>query len=241
MRLRVVAVLLLSAIAAQAQDISDRSGHWEGGIETPEGSIGVVVDLTKTSDGQLGGTIGVPSQNLKGFPLVIESADGRVITFRFKGAPGNRVFQGVVTEDGTSMSGEFIQAGLTMRFALSRKGAAQIDTPIRSAAVSKALEGAWSATLEGTYQNGIKRSVILVLSNQPDGSSTGTVFNPGDGLEVPIASIRQEESTITLDLRAVNGSYTGKVNTEGTEIVGTFIQGMAVLPLTFRRSIENRR
>ena len=77
------------------------------------------------------------------------------------------------------------------------------------------------------------------LSNEPDGSSTGTVFNPGDGLEVPIASIRQDASTITLDLKAVGGSYSGKVNAEGTEIVGTFIQGTAVLPLTFRRSSGN--
>ncbi len=241
MGIRVIALLLLSAVTAYAQGASDPSGHWEGGIDTPEGSISVVVDLAKNTSGQLAGTIGVPPQNLKGFPLVIESADSRAITFRFKGAPGNRVFQGVVAEDGASISGEFIQSGFTMRFALARKGAAQIDAPIRSAPIPKNLEGPWSATLEGTHQNGIKRSVILMLSNEPDGSSTGTVFNSGDGLEVPITSIRQDASTITLDLRAVGGSYAGKVNAEGTEIVGTFIQGTAVLPLTFRRSAGDGR
>jgi hypothetical protein len=236
MGLRVLALLLLSAIAAQAQGAFDPSGHWEGGIETPQGSIGVIVDLAKNEDGQLGGTIGVPPQNLKGFPLVIESADGRAVTFRFRGAAGNRVFQGVVAEDGGSMSGEFTQSGFSMRFALSRKGAAQIDPPIKSAPIAKELEGPWSATLEGSYQNGNKRQVFLMLSNQPDGSSTGTVFNAGEGLEIPIASIKQEASTLTLDLRAVGGSYSGRVNAEGTEIVGSFIQGTAVLPLTFRRS-----
>jgi hypothetical protein len=236
MGIRVIALLLLSAVAVHAQGTSDPSGHWEGGIETPEGSIGVVVDLAKNIEGKLAGTIGVPPQNLRGFPLVIESADGRAITFRFKGAPGNRVFQGVVAEDGASMSGEFIQSGFTMRFVLSRTGTAQIDAPIRSAPIPKALEGPWSATLEGTHQNGIKRSVILTLSNQPDGSSAGTVFNSGEGLEIPITSIRQDALTITLDLRAVGGSFSGKVNAEGTEIVGSFIQGTAVLPLTFRRS-----
>lgn len=236
MGIRVIALLLLSAVAAHAQGASDPSGHWEGGIDTPEGSIGVIVDLARNTDGQLAGTIGVPPQNLTGFPLVIESADGRAITFRFKGALGNRVFQGVVAEDGASMSGDFVQSGFTMRFALSRKGAAQIDAPIRSAPIAKELEGPWSATLEGTHQNGVKRSVILMLSNQPDGSSTGTVFNPGDGLEIPIASIRQDASTITLDLRSVGGSFSGRVNAEGTEIVGSLVQGTAVLPLTFRRS-----
>ena len=241
MVVRVVALLLLSAVAAHAQAASDPSGHWEGGIDTPEGSISVVVDLAKNQDGKLGGTIGVPPQNLKGFPLVIESAEGRAITFRFKGAPGNRVFQGVVADDGASMSGDFIQSGFTMHFALSRKGAPQIEPPIKSAPIAKELEGPWSATLEGANQNGTKRQVILMLSNEPDGSSTGTVVNAGDGLEVPIASIKQDASTITLDLKAVGGSYSGRVNAEGTEIVGTFIQGTAVLPLTFRRSSGNVR
>ena len=241
MGIRVIALLLLSAVAAYAQAASDPSGHWEGGIDTPEGSIGVVVDLAKNQDGKLGGTIGVPPQNLKGFPLVIESAEGRAITFRFKGAPGNRIFQGVMADDGASMSGDFVQSGFTMHFALSRKGAAQIDPPIKSAPIAKELEGPWSATLEGANQNGTKRQVILMLSNEPDGSSTGTVVNAGDGLEVPIASIKQDASTITLDLKAVGGSYSGRVNAEGTEIVGTFIQGTAVLPLTFRRSSGNTR
>ena len=241
MGIRILTLLLLSAVAAHAQGAPDPSGHWEGGIQTPEGSIGVVVDLAKNSDGQIAGTIGVPPQNLKGFPLVIESADGRALTFRFRGAPGNRVFQGVLADDGASMSGDFIQSGFTMHFALSRTGAAQIDPPIKSAPIAKELEGPWSATLEGTYQNGIKRQVFLTLSNEPDGSSTGTVFNDGDGLEVPIASIKQDASSITLDLKAVGGSYSGKVNAEGTEIVGTFIQGTAVLPLTFRRLTGNTR
>jgi hypothetical protein len=241
MGIRVVALLLLTALAAHAQGAADPSGHWEGGINTPEGSIGVVVDLAKSRDGQLAGTIGVPPQNLRGFPLVIESAEGRAITFRFKGAPGNRVFQGVLADDGASMSGDFIQSGFSMRFALSRKGAAQIDPPIKSAPIAKELEGPWSATLEGANQNGTTRQVILMLSNEEDGSSTGTVVNAGDGLEIPIASIKQDASTITLDLKAVGGSYSGRVNADGTEIVGTFIQGTAVLPLTFRRSSGNTR
>ena len=58
---------------------------------------------------------------------------------------------------------------------------------------------------------------------------------PETGSKIPIASITQNASTITLDLKAVGGSYSGKVNAEGTELVGTFIQGTAVLPLTFRR------
>jgi hypothetical protein len=229
-------VILFSTATLGAQTKTDVSGHWEGGIHTPEMSISIQVDLTNNSAGQLAGTISVPPQNLKGLPLVIESAEGQTINFRFRGAPGNRLFQGVISDDGASIRGSFMQSGYTMPFTLSRTGAAQIDAPVRSAPISKALEGPWSATLEGTYQNGIQRKIILTLENRPDGTSTGQVFNPGDGLEIPIASITQNASSVTLDLRAVGGSYSGRVNTEGTEMVGTFIQGTTVLPLTFRRA-----
>lgn len=238
MRLSIlVAIALLSSAApSRAQTRADLSGHWDGGIHTPEISISIQVDFTSDSAGQLAGTISVPPQNLKGLPLVIESAEGQTIHFRFKGAPGNRLFQGVISEDGGSIRGSFIQSGYTMPFTLSRAGTAQVEPPVRSAPISKELEGPWSATLEDTYQNGIPRKIILMLENQPDGTSTGSVFNQGEGLEIPIASITQNASNVTLDLRAVSGSYSGKVNTEGTEMVGTFIQGTTVLPLTFRRA-----
>ena len=227
-----------SAASAFAQNGADPSGHWEGAIKTPEMSIVIVVDLARTTSNELAGTISVPPQNLKGFPLVIEAAEGRSLSFRFRGAPGNRQFQGTLSDDGASIAGDFIQGGYTMPFVLSRKGAARIDAPARSAPVGKELEGPWSATLDGTYPNGIPRRVFLTLSNQPDGTSTGTVFNPGDGLEIPIASITQKDSSVTLDLKAVGGSYSGTVNADGSELKGTYIQGTTVLPLTFRRAPE---
>ena len=85
-----------------------------------------------------------------------------------------------------------------MPFALSRTGAAQIDPPVTSAPIGKELEGLWNATLEDIYQNGIPRKKIFTLSNQPDGTSSGSVFNPGDGLEIPIASITQNAASVML-------------------------------------------
>ena len=231
-----IGLLVLCSAVLRAQSSADPSGHWEGAIQTPEMSIRIEVDLVRNSSGELAGTINVPPQNLRGFPLVFESVTGRSINFRFRGTPGNRMFQGVLAEDGTSISGDFIQGGYAMRFDLTRAGAARIDEPIKSAPIGKELEGPWSATLEGNYPNGIPRRIILTLSNQPDGTSTGSVINPGDGLEIPITSITQKASTITLDLSAVSGSYSGTVNADGTELKGTLIQGTAVLPLTFRRT-----
>jgi hypothetical protein len=194
------------------------------------------VDLTRTASNELAGTISVPPQNLKGFPLVIETTEGRSLSFRFRGAPGSRQFQGTLSEDGASIAGNFTQGGYTMPFVLSRTGAAMIDAPVKSAAIGKELEGPWSATLDGAAPNGGPRRIVLTLFNQPDGTSTGTVFNSGEDLEIPIASITQKDSTVTLDLKAVGGSYSGTVNADGSELKGTYIQGTTVLPITFRRA-----
>jgi hypothetical protein len=202
----------------------------------PQMLIEIVVDLARTSSNELAGTISVPPQNLKGFPLVIEAAEGRSLSFRFRGAAGNRQFQGTLSEDGASIAGNFTQAGYTMPFVLYRNGSARIDAPVKSAAVGKELEGPWSATLDGASPNGGPRRIVLTLSNQPDGTSTGTVFNSGEGLEIPIASITQKDSTVTLDLKAVGGSYSGTVTADGSELKGSYIQGTTVLPLTFRRA-----
>jgi uncharacterized protein len=231
----VVVVLLFSPSFLSAQAVTDPSGHWEGAIQTPEASLNIEVDLAR--DGQaLAGTISVPSQNLRSLPLVIEPIEVPSVSFRFKGAPGRRHFLGTLSDDGSTIAGEFIQAGYAMPFSLKRRGDARIEAPVKSPPIGKELEGPWSAVLEGTYPNGLQRRLILTLSNQPDGTSTGTIVNPGDGLEIPITSIRQMASSVTLDLKAVSGSYSGKVNADGTEIVGTLIQGTAVLPLTFRRA-----
>ena len=40
---------------------------------------------------------------------------------------------------------------------------------------------------------------------------------------------------VTLEVKSISGSYTGAVNGAGTELAGTFSQGAASVPLTFRR------
>jgi hypothetical protein len=77
---------------------------------------------------------------------------------------------------------------------------------------------------------------ILTLSNQPDGTASGSLVTVDDGLEIPIATITQNASSLTLDLKAVGASYSGTLNPDATELAGTYTQGSLTLPLTFRRA-----
>src|SRR5262249_6745339 len=103
----VVLVLLLFPPPAPAQPAADASGHWTGSIQTPGGDLGVEIDLAKNEKGEWIGAISVPKQNMKGFPLANITIQGKTISFAMKGIPGDPTFQGALSEDAKSISGDF--------------------------------------------------------------------------------------------------------------------------------------
>ena len=226
------AILAASVSAARAQSAVDPSGHWEGTVQVPDMPVQVEIDLTRNSRGELSGSF-TQTGRLSGLPLANLAADNRSLTFQIKGSPaGERLFKGDVSEDGQSMTGKFAQAGYSIPFALKRTGDARVEGAAKSARIGQALEGTWSGTLE---VNGVLRSLVLTLANQPDGTSTGSFLNVEEGLEIPISAIDQTESNVLLEIKAVAGSFTGTLSGDGSEIAGTLKQGSATLPLSFRK------
>lgn len=234
-RLLTLTVSILVAAPALFAQTSGLSGHWEGTIQTPQQDVKIKVDLVANGGGELAGTFGNPTQNLQGLVLSNFVVDGKSIGFQIKGAPGERMFRGQLSADGASISGDYTQSGYTMPFTLTRTGDARIETPAKNAPIAKELEGTWNGTLE---VEGKQRQIILRMSNQPDGAVTGSFVSVDEGLEIPISRITQKESSVTLDVKAVGGSYAAAVNPEGTMLVGTWTQGPAVLPLTFQRAAK---
>jgi hypothetical protein len=228
----VAAILTASVGVARAQTAVNLSGHWEGTIQVPDKPVKVEIDLATNSKGELAGTF-TQTDRLNGLPLTNLAIDNRAVTFQIKGSPaGERLFKGDVSADGLSMTGKFAQAGYSIPFSLTRTGDAKIAAPAKNAQIGKALEGTWNGTLE---VNGVQRQLVLTLENQPDGTSTGSFLNVEEGLEIPIAAITQAASSVTLEIQAVAGAYTGVLNGEGTELTGTLTQGSATLPLVFRK------
>jgi hypothetical protein len=234
-RILLTAALLLSpAFSLLAQTAVDPTGHWEGAVHAPNMEVKIEIDLTKNSKGQLAGTFGNPAQSLKGLPLANFVVDDRSVGFQIKGsAAADRTFKGAVSADGTSISGDYSQGGYTVPFTVTRMGDARIEPLATSTAIGKELEGTWNGTLD---VNGVQRSLVLTMTNQPDGTATGIFVNVEEALEIPIATITQKAATVTLDVKAVGGSYSGTLNPEGTELVGTLTQGATTLPLTLRRA-----
>jgi hypothetical protein len=218
-----------------AQTAAGPAGHWEGTIQASGMDVSVEIDLAKNSKGEMEGTFGQPAQRLKGLPLAGISVNGTAVAFQIKGpTPGDRVFKGTFSADGTTISGDFSsrQVG-TVPFTLTRTGDARIEAPPASAAIGKELEGNWTGTLE---VNGMQIRLALTTANQPDGTATGDLVNVDEGLEIPIAAIVQKASAVTFEVPAIGGAYSGALNSDGTALTGAFSQGSQTAPMTFRRA-----
>lgn len=241
--LLIAALLFLTASSLRAQTAADPSGHWEGSIQANNPNDGSIVqltmevDLAKTGRGDFAGAISIPQQNLKGRPLTNVAVEGQSVSFQIMlSDPGDNTFKGALSPDGKSMSGDLTHSGASLPFSLTRSGDPRIEPPAKSTPIGKELEGTWNGTLDVDAK---QLRIVLTMTNQPDGTAAGRMVNLEQAtLEIPITTITQEASSLILDVKAVNGSYSGALNPAGTELVGTWTQGPATLPLTFKRAAK---
>jgi hypothetical protein len=139
-RAAIAAGLLLGCLAgptgASAATASPE-GLWQGVILYAPGvtEIDVVVELAQAPDGGWVGTIDLPTLGLQFRSLEDISVDGRDVTFWFnRDSPtAGRVespFRGELSEDGATMTGEFVEGGVNHhRFELERIGDAGDERP----------------------------------------------------------------------------------------------------------------
>jgi hypothetical protein len=227
-----VAPLLFAANSLFAQTPVDPSGHWEGTIHAPHMEVAIEIDLTKNSKGQLAGTFGQPAQHVKGLPLATVVVEGRSVRFTIKAGPEASSFAGVLSADGKSISGDISQGSGSLPLVLTRTGDARIVSVARSSAIGKEFEGTWHGALD---VEGRQMRVILTMTNQPDGTASGTIVSPdGSGVEIAVA-MKQNATNLTVDVTSVGASFTGALNAAG-ELVGTWTQGSSALPLTLKRT-----
>ena len=230
-QLALAAALALGLAApARAQAPLDPTGHWEGAIDAQGNELRFELDVIRGDTGHLVGTLNVPSEHLKGIRLQKVAVDGRTISFH---ARRDQSFGGSLSTDGRSITGEYSVEGFSLPFSLTRTGDARVEPPLTSRPITQALEGSWSGTLQGS---GLSMRITLTMTNQPDGTAIGRAVNLDEGgIEIPVV-ITQDDARVTL--QAGVGSFSGVLNTGGTELSGTWSQGGASLPLLFRR--DNR-
>ena len=224
-------IFAVSGPAGARPQATGPAGHWEGAIKLPDQELRIEVDLAPAGE-SWEGTISIPVQGLKGFPLSNVTVKGDTVTFAMKGVPGDPQFTGTLAKDAKSLSGDFSQGGGSVPFSLTRTGDAKFERPPKSTPISKDLEGSWDGALS---VSGTTLRLVLKLANQPGGAATGTLISVDQGgSQIPIAAIVQDGTHLKVIVAAIAANYEGEI--KNGQVTGTWSQGPITAPLVFTRA-----
>jgi len=227
-----LALVVIPAPVATAQAPADPTGHWEGTITAPMGQIDFEVDVARDASGTLVATYGQKATGARGLPLTPVSLEGRTFTFvLFNGGSGGGAFKAEILPDGKTMSGEALAPIGSAPFMLYRTGDARMPAAIRNTAVSAALEGRWTGSLD---VGGTQIGLVLTIANRPDGTASVLIAQAAQPNAQVDAALKENGKAVSLEVPATSGSWAGTF--DGESLAGNWTQPGGSLPLTFTRS-----
>lgn len=232
-----IAFALTAATAATAAE-SSPEGFWMGGIRmSPQRQLEVMVEIERRG-AAWNVSVYVPSQHIRDVDTINVTIEGAAASFEIPGPPGEPTFQGVLSEDGQTISGDYSQGGQVFPFSLARSPKPEeLKTDIyaeyrQAGASGKGLAGRWRGLLEFPPH---RMRLLLTVSRDAEGKLTGTVESVDQGAQgLPIDSLEVSERTVQFRLTPINAEYEGRMSEDGSEIAGEWRQGDPVA-LIFRR------
>ncbi len=117
-----VVLLLLLAVFIPAAETQMLTGHWAGAIELPGSKLEIDCDFSVQPDGSWLGDISIPAQKAKDLTLSGIALKNGEVTFAISGIPGEPVFKGRLSPEGTAITGDFLQGGKSFPFQIRRAG-----------------------------------------------------------------------------------------------------------------------
>jgi hypothetical protein len=194
----------------------------------------VVIDLDRDSSGAWVGDIDLLDQGVKDMPLKGITVSDSSVSFSLIAGPGDPRFQGKLSEDGNTISGEFTQGDNSFPFSIKRTGEAKVYVPPKNAALPERFTGKWEGTLDSM---GTTLHLVFNLANK-DGAATGTIDSPDQSaIGLPMSQITVSENTIKITVQLVGGGYTGKMDEDGKVLTGEWSQAGNTLPLVLKKAV----
>ena len=100
---------------------------------------------------------------------------------------------------------------------------------------AQTIDGDWQGTLSA---GPVELKVVLHLAADGQGGYKASLDSPDQGAkDIPVASARFADSSLTFQVPPIGGSYTGKADASLKTITGTWSQGGMSAPLTFTRFV----
>jgi hypothetical protein len=228
-------VLLAPAAAFAAKD---PAGLWEGSLKTPNAEVGFVFNIHHDGD-KWAAEMDVPMQGASDVPLKDVKVDGASVSFAIP-APGEPRFDGKLSDDGKTITGNFGQGGamlpLELKWKSEPRAAARIEP---NSGDIQVLEGVWEGALE---TGGPTLHLRLNFVKNADGSITGTLDSIDQNANgIPINTISRKGDTIKLVVKIVGGGFEGDLDKMAATMKGTWSQGGGDMPLTLQRAKADKK
>jgi hypothetical protein len=221
-----LACVLLTPTMAMAQ-----AGHWEGKIEIPDRPLGITVDLARNAAGAWTGSMTVLTSTSVDVPLSGLTVENTKVRFTST-LPQKVEFEGTVSADGASLSGNASTKAGAVPFQLKRTGEADVKVPPASSKLSREFAGAWESA---TQVDGKVKHVGMRLTAAPDGTAIGTIIAIDQGnLEIPVSTVTVNGRELQWESRSIGTTYRGTLGDNG-EIAGELVQGPAKFAVVFKR------
>ncbi len=192
-----------------AQGAALSQGDFNGQL----GPLALVLHLTKSADGTLGGTIDSPNQGARGIACSDFHLDGAALSFSVPAVNGS--WTGTVSTDGATLTGTWSQ-GTPMPLVFAR------DTFVPAAKPS-AVDGIWVGNLQGPQALKIQ---VVVRSG-----SKGELVCSFDSIDqnafgVNCADARFDNPGFSFQVPPVHGQWKGRLSEDGKSLVGTWTQAI---------------
>ncbi len=121
--------LLVLVFATPGIAVDNFIGEWEGAIEIPGSPLELIVEF-QLEDDKLTGSMDIPAQGAYDINLIINSVDSKNIEFLLEGLPGDPAVKAEISDDGSLISGDFMQAGMTFPIELRPEGLKEVELNI---------------------------------------------------------------------------------------------------------------
>ena len=195
--------------------IEQIEGIWQGTLKHSGVELHIVFTISRSPDKILTATYDVPEQNAAGVPVDKISFDNRELLLEI--TPIEAAFKGRLSEDGSTINGEFIQGGMTLplelkrsqtKITLKRPQEPKELFPYRSEEVSYKNTEA-GITLAGTLtypSSEGKFPAVLLLSGSGAQDRNETVFGHKPFLVMADYLTRRGIAVLRVDDRGTGGS-----------------------------------
>ncbi len=188
-------------------------------------------------DGKGGGTFDLPAQNIKAMPLADLRTEGTSVSFRLPDVPGGATFDGTVSPDGATITGDFEQGSQTARFSLSRGTVApparpqepRPPFPYRSEDVTYR---SGDLTLAGTFtrpETGGPFTTALMITGSGPQDRDETIGGHRPFLLLADTLTRAGYAVLRMDDRGVGGSGGDLKQANYDDLTGDVLAGVAYL------------